>query len=89
VLAEVVHTVDLVLHAGIVRRGNGARQRKLLSVGCVAGLDDGRPIVQELVALRPDGLWHRVGSPGAMPDRVWSKLEHACEPARLLDGFDA
>ncbi len=89
VLAEVVHTVDLVLHAGIVRRGDAARQRKLLSVGCVAGLDDGRPVVQELVALHQDGRWHRVGSPGAMPDRVRSKLEHVCEPERLLDLFDA
>lgn len=90
VLAEVVHTVDLVLHAGIVRRaGGGARERKLLSLGCVSGLDDGRPSVQELVALRPDGKWHRVGSPGAMPERVWSKLEQVCEPAQLLDGFDA
>ncbi len=90
VLTEVVHTVDLVLHAGIVRgRGGAARERKVLSVGCVAGLDEGRPVVQELVALHPDGLWHRVGSPGAMPERVWSKLEQVCEPARLLDGFDA
>jgi pilus assembly protein CpaF len=90
VLAEVVHTVDLVLHAGIVRRKDGAaRQRKLLSVGCVAGLDESRPVVQELVAMRPDGLWHRVGSPGAMPERVWSKLEQVCGPSRLLDGFDA
>jgi len=90
VLAEVVHTVDLVLHAGIVRgRDGSARERKLLSVGCVAGLDEGRPNVQELVAMRPDGLWHRMGSPGAMPERVWSKLEQVCDPARLLDGFDA
>ncbi len=90
VLAEVVHTVDLVLHAGIVRAGKGAvRERKLMSLGCVAGLDEGRPTVQELVALRPDGLWHRVGSPGAMPERVWSKFEQVCEPVRLLDGFDA
>ena len=90
VLAEVVHTVDLVLHAGIVRRSNGlVRERKLLSVGCVAELDDGRPAVQELVALRPDGRWHRVGSPAAMPERVRSKFEQVCEPAMLLDGFDA
>ena len=89
-LAEVVHTVDLVLHAGIVRGGAGrARERRLLSVSCVGGLDDGRPVMQELVALRPDGLWHRVGSPGAMPERVWSKLEQVSEPARLVDDFDA
>jgi pilus assembly protein CpaF len=89
VLAEVVHTVDLVLHAAIFRRGAPQiRERKLLSLSCVAGLDDGRPLLQELVALRPDGHWHRVGSPAAMPERVWSKLAQVCEPARLLDGFD-
>ncbi|HEV2967875.1 MAG TPA: ATPase, T2SS/T4P/T4SS family [Candidatus Dormibacteraeota bacterium] len=89
VLAEVVHTVDLVLHAGIVRDPvDQTRGRKLLSVGCVAGLDDGRPQLQELVALRPDGRWHRVGSTAAMPQRVWSKLAQVFDPARLLDGFD-
>jgi pilus assembly protein CpaF len=87
VLAEVVHTVDLVLHAAIVRSGD-MRERKLLSLGCVAGLDEGRPLLQELVALRPDGHWHRVGSPAAMPERVWSKLAQVCDPSRLLDGFD-
>jgi pilus assembly protein CpaF len=89
VLAEILHTVDLVLHAAIVRQASGARSRKLVSLGCVAGLDDGRPMLQELVALRPDGRWHRVGSPAAMPERVWSKLAQVCDPARLLDGFDA
>jgi pilus assembly protein CpaF len=88
VLGEVVHTVDLVLHAAIVRSADGRRQRKLVSLGCVAGLDDGRPLLQELIALRPDGRWHRVGSPAAMPERVWSKLAQVCDPARLLDGFD-
>ena len=89
VLAEVVHTVDLVLHTGIVRSGvKETRERKLLSLACVAGVDDGRPLLQELVALRPDGRWHRVGSPAAMPERVWAKLAQVSEPARLLDGFD-
>jgi pilus assembly protein CpaF len=89
VLAEVVHTVDVVLHAAIVRGSvDQTRQRKLFSVGCVAGLDDGRPLLQELVALRPDGRWHRVGSTAAMPQRAWSKLAQVSDPARLLDGFD-
>jgi hypothetical protein len=88
VLGEVVHTVDLVLHAAIVRSADARRQRKLVSLGCVAGLDDGRPLLQELIALRADGRWHRVGSPAAMPERVWSKLAQVCDPARLLDGFD-
>jgi pilus assembly protein CpaF len=89
VLAEVVHTVDVVLHAAIVRGSvDQTRERKLFSVGCVAGLDDGRPLLQELVALRPDGRWHRVGSTAAMPQRAWSKLAQVSDPARLLDGFD-
>jgi pilus assembly protein CpaF len=90
VLAEVMHTIDLVLYAAIVRRGDGdLRERKLMSVGCVAGVDDGRPVVQELVTLGQDGLWQRVGSPAAMPERVRMKLSHVCDPMRLLDGFDA
>ncbi len=90
VLTEVVQTVDLVVHAAIVRSSHAeqTRERKLLSVGCVAGLDDGRPLLQELVALRQDGRWHRVGSTAAMPERVWSKLAQVSDPARLLDGFD-
>ena len=89
VLGEVVHTVDLVLHAAIVRSGaKESRQRKLLSLACVAGLDEGRPLLQELVALRSDGRWHRVGSPASMPERVWAKLAQVCDPSRLLDGFD-
>src|SRR6202048_4155162 len=46
VLGEVVHTVDLVLHVAIVRDAAGARSRKLVSLGCVASLDDGRPMLQ-------------------------------------------
>lgn len=92
VLVEVVHTVDLVLYAGIVRRSGAdgeGRERRLLSLGCVAGIDEGRPMVQELVTLGGDGRWHRVGSPGAMPDRVRAKLAQVCDPSQLLDGFDA
>jgi hypothetical protein len=44
--------------------------------------------MQELVAAAPDGRWHRVGSPAAMPERIRSKLEVVCDPGRLLDGFD-
>jgi pilus assembly protein CpaF len=89
VLAEVVHTIDLVLHAAIVRGGvDETRKRRLISMSCVAGLDDERPLLQELVAVGSDGRWHRVGSPAAMPERVWSKLAQVSEPGRLLDGFD-
>ena len=92
VLSEVVGTVDLVLHCGVVRPSpspSDARARRLLSVSCVAGLDDGRPVVRELVTLGADCRWHRVGSLEAVPERAYSKLAGVCEPARLLDGFDA
>lgn len=88
VLGEVVNTVDLVLHLGIVRR-SGRRVRRLLAVGSVGSLDDGRPAIQELLTLGPDAAWHRVGSPNAMPQRVWDKLASVCDPSRLLDPFDA
>lgn len=87
VLAEVVNTVDLVLHAGIVRSGE-RRERRLLSVAAVGAVDEGRPAMQELVVLESDGLWHRVGSPNALPARVWDKLARVCDPARVLDGLD-
>jgi len=92
VLAEVVHTVDLVLYAGLVRGGASdgeSRARRLVSVACVGGVDDGRPTMQELVRLGHDGRWHRVGSPAAMPERVRSKLAAACDPLRVLDAIDA
>jgi hypothetical protein len=92
VLAEVVHTVDLVLYAGLVRLSDStgeSRARRLLSLSCVKGLDDGRPAMQELVALADDGRWHRVGSPAAMPERVRTKLARVSDPMRLLDSFDA
>jgi len=92
VLAEVAHTVDLVLYAGLVRVADASgesRGRRLLSVGCVQGVDDGRANLQELVAYRRDGGWHQVGSPAAMPERVRAKLAAVCDPMRLLDAFDA
>ena len=90
VLGEVVSTVDLLLYAGFARSaGAAARQRRLLSIGCVAGADDRHALVQELVANRGDGSWHRVGSAAAIPERVRHKLEQVTEVSRLLDGFDA
>jgi pilus assembly protein CpaF len=92
VLSEVAHTVDLVLYVGLVRLADNSgesRGRRLLSVGCVQGVADGRANLQELVTYRPDGGWHRVGSPAAMPERVRAKLAAACDPMRLLDAFDA
>src|SRR5229473_1055726 len=92
VMAEVVSTVDLVLHAGIVRPSpspSDARARRLMSVSFVAGVDDGRPVVRDLVTLGPDCRWHRVGSLEAVPDRAYARLAGVCEPSQLLDGFDA
>ncbi len=92
VMSEVVNTVDLVLHAGFVRPSAAradARVRRLTSVSVVAGLDDGRAVVRELVSFGSDGSWHRVGSLEAVPERAYSKLTAVCEPSRLLDGFDA
>ncbi len=92
VMSEVVSTVDLVLHAGVVRSSpahGDARARRLMSVCFVAGLDDGRASVRELVTLGSDGNWHRVGSLESMPERAHAKLAGVCEPSRLLDSFDA
>jgi len=85
VLAEILHTIDLILYAGFAR----SRSRRLLSVGFVAGVDDGRPVVRELVTFGEEGAWHRVGSIAAMPERVQSKLARVCDPPALLDCFDA
>jgi pilus assembly protein CpaF len=92
VMSEVVSTVDLVLHCGVVRPSpspSDARARRLLSVSFVSGLDDGRPVVRDLVSLGTDFRWHRVGSLEAVPERAFGRLTGVCEPARLLDGFDA
>ena len=89
VLGEIVHTVDLVLYAGFSRSHGVARARRLLSVGAVAGIDNGRPAVQELVAFSQENGWHRVGSLAAMPERVRTKLARITDPDSLLDGFDA
>ena len=89
VLGEIVHTVDLVLYTDFSRSVGAARTRRLVSVGSVAGIDDGRPAVQELVAFSEEHGWHRVGSLAAMPERVRTKLARVTDPDRLLDGFDA
>lgn len=85
---EIVHTVDLVLYAGFARTRGVARERRLLSIGAVAGIDDGRPVVQELVAFGDDAAWHQVGSLAALPERVRIKLARITDPLHLLDGLD-
>jgi pilus assembly protein CpaF len=90
VLAEVVHTVDLILFAGFTRAGwDGRRARKLLSVGCVAGVDEGRPVVKELVRMGDGGRWLLASSLGVISDRVRAKLDAVADVDSLLDGFDA
>ncbi len=90
VLGEVVSTVDLLLYAGFARTaGAGERERRLLSVACVAGLDGGLPLIQELVSFGDDRAWHRSGSLEAMPERVRLKLSRVADALHLLEGFDA
>ena len=92
VISEVVNTIDLVLHAGIVRQSttpSEARMRRLTSVSFVAGLVDGQVAVRDLVTLAGDGGWHRVGSLQGLPERARAKLAAFCDPVGLLDGFDA
>jgi hypothetical protein len=91
-MAEVVNTIDLVLHAGIVRSSTApahARTRRLTSVSFVAGLEGGQVAVRDLVTFAGDGRWHRVGSIQGMPERARAKLAAFGEPEHLLDGFDA
>jgi pilus assembly protein CpaF len=92
VISEVVNTIDLVLHAGIVRHSmtaSEARMRRLTSVSFVAGLVDGQVAVRDLVTLAGDGGWHRVGSLQGLPERARAKLAAFSDPVGLLDGFDA
>src|SRR4029077_20763844 len=58
-------------------------------VSFVAGLDEGHPVVRDLVTLGADCRWHRVGSLAAVPERAYTKLSRVCDPSRLLGGFDA
>jgi pilus assembly protein CpaF len=88
VLAEVVRTVDLVLHLGLAKE-DGARRRQLRSIGYVAGLEGGQPVIDELVRLGPDGRWRRHGSAASMPERILQKLEAVGDPRHLLDDLDA
>jgi pilus assembly protein CpaF len=84
-LAEMVRTVDLVLHLG-VSSAAGVRRRRLRALGCVAGLEAGQPVVEELV--RFDGsAWGRVGAAAAMPDRLLAKLAEVADVGSLLDGL--
>ncbi|HEY8644119.1 MAG TPA: ATPase, T2SS/T4P/T4SS family [Candidatus Dormibacteraeota bacterium] len=87
VAAEVARTVDLVIHLA-VHSVDGARRRRLESIGYVAGVEAGQPVVDELVRVDAGGGWRRVGSPASMPARVLAKLAASGFGLDLLDGLD-
>jgi len=87
VAAEVARTVDLVIHLA-VHAVDGARRRRLESIGYVAGVEAGQPVVDELVRADAGGGWRRVGSPASMPARVLDKLAASGFGIDLLDGLD-
>jgi pilus assembly protein CpaF len=87
VVAEVARTVDLVIQLA-VHMVDGARRRRLESIGYVAGVEAGQPVVDELVRADPAGGWRRVGSPASMPRRALDKLAAAGFGADLLGGLD-
>jgi len=86
VVAEVARTVDLVIQLA-VHAVDGARRRRLESIGYVAGVEGGQPVVDELVKASAGGCWRRVGSPTSMPERVLGKLAAAGFGLDLLDGI--
>ena len=86
--AEVVRTVDLVLHLGVATTA-GRRRRSLRSIGYVAGAEGDQPVVDELVRTGTPGRWIRTGSMLALPERVLEKLAAAGDPVHLLDGLGA
>jgi pilus assembly protein CpaF len=87
VVAEVARTVDLVIQLA-VHAVDGARRRRLESIGYVAGVEAGQPVVDELVRADHAGGWRRVGTPASMPRRVLDKLALAGYGTGLLDGLD-
>jgi pilus assembly protein CpaF len=88
VIAEVARTVDLVVHLGVITEG-GVRHRRLESIGYVAGVEGGQPVVDELVRHQPGRGLVRVGAVASLPDRALLKLSRAGDPARLLETVDA
>jgi len=87
VVGEVARTVDLVIQLA-VHTVDGARRRRLESIGYVAGVEAGQPVVDELVRADGEGRWRRVGSPASLPRRVLDKLAAAGYGLDLLDALD-
>jgi pilus assembly protein CpaF len=88
VVSEIARTVDLVLQLE-ARTVGGVRRRRVGSIGYVAGVEAGQPIVDELVGVDSAGSWHRRAGIAALPDRVQAKLIEVADHERLLEGFDA
>jgi hypothetical protein len=65
------------------------RHRRLESIGYVAGVEGGQPVVDELVRHQPGRGLVRVGAVASLPDRALLKLSRAGDPARLLETVDA
>ena len=86
ILAEASRTIDLVIHL-TVRDSDGVRLRRLESVGFVAGMEGGRPVVEELVRALPGGGWRRLAAATSLPDRALAKLAAVANPEVLLDGL--
>lgn len=88
VVSEVARTVDLVLHLGSVTE-SGVRRRRLESIGYVAAVEGGHPVVDELVRTVPGRGLVRVAGVAALPERALAKLALAGDPGHLLDAVDA
>ena len=88
VAAEVARTVDLVLQLE-ARTTGGVRRRRLASIGYVAGVEAGQPVVDELAAVDHAGRWLRRAGLDALPERVRAKLREGGGSDRLLEVLDA
>ena len=88
VVAEIARTVDLVVHLSAANEA-GVRRRRLESIGYVAGVEAGQPVVDELVRREPGRGLVRVGSVSALPQRALAKLAAVADPRQLLDAIDA
>ncbi len=81
-----VRSVELILQLGSDTVG-GARVRSLRSVGFVAGMEAGQPVVEEICRREGVGGWRLLSTPAALPERMLAKLRTVCSPDRLLDGW--
>lgn len=88
ILAEAARTIDLVLHLS-VRDAGGLRTRRLESIGFVAGVEGGRPVVEELLRSAPGGGWELLAGADSLPEKALVKLRSVATPELLLAGLHA